>query len=174
MARAWAYNYFDGRHWNIFTYFLINNCVSWLMFSVQLSTGCGLLYLKSDKWIWLYGRHFFVCVATDELRRSQRATPRVRRAPMAPPLTSPTRFRSTHRFIHSCFQRWRVAFLFAQNKATRHFRPPTGARYSARPFRPTGREMEIYTRWGCTELPIPPYRARSSIRYLLMYYNRRT
>ena len=29
------------------------------------------------------------------------------------------------------------------------------------------REMKIYTRWGCTELPIPPHRARSSIRYLV-------
>ena len=82
----------------------------------------------------------YVCVV---LRRSQRATPRVRQAPMAPPLTSPTRFRSTHRFIHSCFQRWRVAFLFVQNEATRHFRPPTGARYSARPFRPTGRLVTV-------------------------------
>ena len=31
----------------------------------------------------------------------------------------------------------------------------------------TVKEMKIYTRWGCTELPIPPHRARSSIRYLV-------
>ena len=34
-------------------------------------------------------------------------------------------------------------------------------------FEATVKEMKIYTRWGCTELPIPPHRARSSIRYLV-------
>ena len=54
------------------------------------------------------------------LRRSQRATPRVRRALMTPPLTSPTRFTFTHRFNTADSTIWRVVSCSAR---TRHFRP---------------------------------------------------
>ena len=70
-----------------------------------------------------------------QLRRSQRVTPWVRRAPMAPTLTSPTRFTFTHRIFTQPFQRWRGSFFFGQNEA---LSASTGARYPARPLRPTG------------------------------------
>ena len=84
----------------------------------------------------------------DPLRRSQRATPRVRRAPMAPPLTSPTQLTFTHRFLHSRFNKMEGIVLVRPERGTSGLRRAPGTRPGR--FGPQAQDWSpSQSRWPC-------------------------